>query len=60
MMNYQDALNVAIETLEYIKKNNPAYFNDDKDYIAKTQLALSDIKDNCTVNKKLSINQYNI
>ena len=39
MMNYQNALQVAIETLEYIKKNNPSYFNEDKDYIAKTQLA---------------------
>ena len=59
MMNQSLAINLGIEALEYIKKNNPSFFND-KDYIAKAQLSLVDIRDNCKINKKLDINQYNI
>lgn len=59
MMDQSLAINLGIEALEYIKKNNPSFFND-KDYIAKAQLSLVDIRDNCNINKKLNINQYNI
>lgn len=59
MMDQSLAINLGIEALEYVKKNNPSFFND-KDYIAKAQLSLVDIRDNCKINKKLNINQYNI
>jgi hypothetical protein len=59
MMNHNLSLNLAIEALEYIKKNNPSFFND-KDYISKAQLSLVDIRDDCKINKRLDINQYNI
>ena len=58
-MNQSLAINLGIEALDYIKKNNPSFFND-KDYIARAQLSLVDIRDNCKINKKLDINQYNI
>lgn len=59
MMNHSLAINLGIEALEYIKKNNPEFFNN-KDYIIKAQLSLVDIRDDCKISKKLDINQYNI
>lgn len=57
-MENNTALNMAIEALEYIKKNNiKLILNQD---IIKAQLALCEIRDNCKISKKLDINQYNI
>jgi hypothetical protein len=50
------ALNLAIESIETIKKNT----DNKSDYI-KAQLLLSEIRDGqYKVSKNLSINQYNI
>jgi uncharacterized protein (DUF305 family) len=57
-MENNTAINMAIEALEYIKKNNiQLLLNHD---IIKAQLALCEIRDNCKISKKLDINQYNI
>ena len=57
-MENNTALNMALEALEYIKKNNiKLVANND---IITAQLALCTIRDDSKIVKNLDINQYNI
>lgn len=57
-MGNNTALNMALEALEYIKKNNIQLIaNND---IIKAQLTLCTIRDDSKIVKNLDINQYNI
>jgi hypothetical protein len=57
-MENNTALNMALEALEYIKKNNIKLIaNND---IITAQLTLCTIRDDSKIVKNLDINQYNI
>lgn len=57
-MENNTALNMALEALEYVKKNNIKLIaNND---IITAQLTLCTIRDDSKIVKNLDINQYNI